>query len=310
MVVSSAAAKSPSVAQREFPPASTVPNPGIYTNVPFDVYTSWDALNHSRLKRMGLSPMHFNEPDEDKETDSKTFGVAFHEIMLEPAKFAARVVGAPINEKTGKPYGRDTQAWAKYAADRPGKLILTDDELTRIKAMRAKLVGCPDVTAFFEPGGGAMYEVCIVWDCPVTGMRCKGRVDVWMQRPNKMVARLDLKTTRCAAYPAFCASVAKFGYHTQDAFYEMGCRALGFDSYGLLLPIESNRPHGFLLAPIGDVTLQAARAEVGDWQAKVKRCRETGEWPGYEVNTSVAFEAPSWYLRAFIDDDVPVSMSA
>lgn len=275
------------------------PAPGVYPNVTFEAYCQWDALNHSRLKRVGRSPMHFREGPPDRETDSKVFGVGFHEMMLEPARFAARVIPAPINDKTGKPFGRETKAWAEYAASRPGKLILTGEEIEEIKAMRDRIVAHPEASMFFEPGNGAQFEVCIVWDCPITGLRCKGRVDVWFMRSNKMVARLDLKSTADAGSAAFGRSVVDYGYHTQDAFYELGCKTLGFDSYGLLLPIESELPHAMQLAPIENDTLQVGRHLVQEWLGKVRACIGTGVWPGYEAGSSVAFKAPEWYLKQF-----------
>lgn len=275
------------------------PVPGVYPNIPFETYCGWDALNHSKLRRVGKSPMHFHDAPPDKETDSKVFGVGFHEMMLEPARFAARVVMSPINEKTGKPFGRDTKAWAEFAALRPGKLILTPEEMDQIVAMRARITSHPEASLFFDPASGAMFEVCIVWDCPITGLRCKGRVDVWVPRPNQMVARLDLKTTADASTEEFGRSIVKYGYHTQDAFYEMGCKALGHDSYGLLLPIESDAPHAMQLAPIEGDTLAAGRHIVEGWLRTVKHCRETDSWPGYEASSSVAFKAPEWYLKQF-----------
>ena len=275
------------------------PVPGVYPNIPFETYCGWDALNHSKLRRVGKTPRHFHDGPPDKETDSKVFGVGFHEMMLEPARFAARVIGAPINNLTGEPYGRDTKAWAKYAADHPGKLILTPEEMDKIVAMRDRILEHHEASLFFDPASGAMFEVCIVWDCPITGLRCKGRVDVWVPRPNRMVARLDLKTTIDASPEGFDPSMVRYGYHTQDAFYEMGCKALGHDSYGLLLPIETDRPHEMRLAPIESQTLAIGRYLVNDWLRKVKLCQETGVWPGYEASSSVAFKATEWYLKQF-----------
>jgi len=277
------------------------PEPGIYPNVPFETYVSWNALNHSRLKLCDKSASHFRNTPPDKETDSKVFGVAFHEIMLEPEKFAKRVIGPPINPKTNKPYGRDTIAWAEHAAKHPGKLILTDEEVERITAMRAKIMAHPDGGALFDRGNGAQFEVCIVWDCPVTGLRCKGRVDLLIPRGKGTYIRVDLKTTRCAEWAAFSRSVDDYGYDTQDAFYEMGMESLGFRSTGILIPIESEAPYELQVAPIDAETLEYARKYVQRWLGMVQRGVDTGEWPGYPTPCN-PFKAPEWSLmRAEIE---------
>lgn len=271
------------------------PEPGVYPNVPFDTYCAWDALNHSRLKACQKSASHFREGPHDKETDSKVVGVALHEIVLEPAKFAGRVDLPPINPKTSKPFGRDTQAWRDYAAERPGKLILTRDEVEMVGAMRTKIMAHPDAGVIFDKGNGAQFEVCIVWNCPITGLRCKGRVDVWIPRDVKSVIRADLKSTRCAEWRAFGRSIVDYGYHTQDAFYELGCQALGFASRGYLIPIETEAPYELQIAPIEDDTLEAGRKNVRRWLGMVKHGLETGQWPGYPTPCA-PFKAPEWYL--------------
>jgi hypothetical protein len=52
-------------------------------------------------------------------------GSIIHLAVLEPAKFAACVVSdGPINDKTGKPYGRDTQKFSDWQAANPDKMVV------------------------------------------------------------------------------------------------------------------------------------------------------------------------------------------
>lgn len=52
-------------------------------------------------------------------------GNIIHMRVLEPDRYAECVrTEGPINEKTGKPYGRDTQAFAKWQAENPGIIMV------------------------------------------------------------------------------------------------------------------------------------------------------------------------------------------
>lgn len=279
------------------------PVPGVYPRVPFETYVSWPALNHSTLRHMARSPRHFkhalDHPDKS-ETDSKRFGTAAHCLVLEPARFAGDVVRAPINEKTGRPYGSDTKAWAEYAALRPGKIVMTDEEIADLKGLSDAVFADEDAAALLGIKSG-LSEVCIVWDCPITGLRCKGRVDRWIPRENKRVVRVDVKSTECADWSEFSHSVVKYGYHTQEAFYAIGCRALGFDGDGgLIVAAESAAPYGINVATIDDDTVAIGDKLVREWLGRVKHCLSTGLWPGY-FRPCPKFKAPEWYFKRFAD---------
>lgn len=276
------------------------PKPGLYPSVPFETYCRWDALNHSTLKHMARSPKHFKharDTPDPSETDSKRFGTGAHALLLEPARFATDVVPAPINEKTGAPYGSGTKAWAEYAARYPGKIVLTGDEIDAMRALSAAVFEDEDAAALLRIDGG-MSEVCMVWDCPVTGLRCKGRVDRWIPRPEKMVLRVDVKTTRSAEWGAFGRSMVEYGYHTQEAFYARGAAALGYRSRGYIIAVESEAPHGINVAPIDVETMTQADSIVGEWLARVKKCTSENAWPGYH-RPCAEFMAPEYWFRQF-----------
>ncbi len=75
---------------------------------------------------------------QDKDSSAYAFGRAFHCWFLEgEAAFHQRYVVSegPINEKTLKPYGRDTKAFQEWMADNvmPGQELITGEEFSRIQ---------------------------------------------------------------------------------------------------------------------------------------------------------------------------------
>lgn len=292
----------PPAPTRKPPPGLTeCPPPGVYPGVPFETYLQWDALNHSSLRMMGKTARKFrmaiDEP-RDKQTPSKLFGTACHAMLLEPERFRESIAPAPINPKTNNPYGSETKAWADYAEQRPGKIILGPDDITRLAAMQREVRAHPEALALLEADG--MCEVAMVWTDPTTGLRAKARAD-------KMIPGfgiLDIKTTMDAGYAEFSRSIVDYCYASQCAFYTRGMRALkeagtiDTKNHFGFLAIETEPDHGVALYSIGPDTLAAGDALVSEWLAKVARCQQRGEWPSYDTGV-LPIDAPDWWLRRF-----------
>lgn len=284
-------------------PRGPVPRVGIHPNVPFEQYVAWDALNHSTLKVMGDSPKHFKYARDEAEpysSDALRFGTLMHTLLLEPERFAEITAPAPINEKTGKPFGMETKAWAEYAAEHPGKILVGEEELARLRIMAREIRKHEDAKVLFEEA--SQREVCIVWDCPVTGVRCKGRVDLLISLGDKKYIRADLKSCTSARISDLESSLTGLAYHTQDAFYAMGMEALGLKSSSMIIAAESARAHDVVVYEINDETRIAANTEVNEWLADLRRCNETDHWPGY-AERLIQIGAPLWYFKKFANGE-------
>ena len=76
----------------------------------------------------------------DGETSAFTLGRATHTLILEGAdKFAAEfcVSYGPTNEKTGKPYGKLTKAYADWLADQTMPVISSEEHALILKMSEA-----------------------------------------------------------------------------------------------------------------------------------------------------------------------------
>lgn len=73
------------------------------------------------------------------ETDATAFGTAFHAFILQPDLFQSLLSEGPINEKTCKPYGRDSLKWKEWEAVNPGRIVLPPDEMETLLLMQERM---------------------------------------------------------------------------------------------------------------------------------------------------------------------------
>lgn len=191
-------------------------------------------LSSTQIKDFLVSPKYAKYKKEHPEEfvisdDALEFGSMYHAYMeslhnhgddREFAKFYT-VFEAPVNEKTGKPYGRDTQKYISALeaaqAENPNLTFVSEDRVELVKLMVNELLnncgetskqvktllrqGQTEVSHFVE------YE----------GVKFKFRPDLETKR--KIV---DWKTTTAdSLHPAAIAkTITKFGYGISASFYQ------------------------------------------------------------------------------------------
>ena len=112
------------------------PAPGIYPDVPFRAYLSWDCASRSSLSHMAnwreYTPqdVRYAMLTDSPDTDALALGSALHAAVLEPDKPAWDL--GPVNPKTGITYGRDAKAWADYTPENPGLPLLTSEQAEKM----------------------------------------------------------------------------------------------------------------------------------------------------------------------------------
>lgn len=193
-----------------------------------------EYLSSTQIKDFVVSPKYAKYKSEHPEEftisdDALEFGSMYHSYMEsilnngDDRGFLKEyaVFNAPVNEKTGKPYGRDTQKYEQALeaakADNPGIVLVSEDRVNLVKAMVTELLnncnetskqvrtilrqGKSEVSHFVE------YEGC----------RFKFRPDV--ETPHKIV---DWKTVSLESlHPgAIAKTITKFGYGISAAFYQ------------------------------------------------------------------------------------------
>jgi hypothetical protein len=217
-------------------------------------------------KQIGLIP--------DADSTAFLVGRAVHVLALEgcAAYEAGFAIGGPINEKTGKPFGRDTKAFAEWAA-LCSKPVLSRDQADLVEALADSVRQHPVATQLL--GNGVAERVARL---PYAGIPCQGRFD-WI---SPQFGLIDLKT--CDDLTWFEHDARRFGYAHQMAFY----RALLREACGESLPVsliavEKCAPYRCGVWRLSDQVLDAAERENLAAMRRLEHCRQTGVWPtGYE----------------------------
>lgn len=264
---------------------------GVYVGVPEAVYRAINAANQSAIKR-GITPAHFREaltnPEAWHETKDKRFGRLAHMALLEPDRYAAEVSpNAPINQRTGEPYGFETKAW-REEEEHWGQLLCTKEDHRRIAEMVSIVRDHPTAAKLLSHKRST--EVVAVWDCPASGVRCKLRMDFRAEG----VAICDYKTAESAAPAEFERSVSSYGYDIQGAFYPDGFRVLtGAEDPFCFIVQEKEPPFAVAVYELDSHAVRRGRAKYRRVLREYAACLRTGEFPAYTTE-AVMLGLPRW----------------
>ena len=218
----------------------------------------------------------------EPEREAFTVGSATHTLILEGREAFGReyIVGGPVNEKTGKTYGRDTAKFAAWIAENAkGRPVLGDGEYELIQAMEAA-VQSHTIARGMVNRPGIVEHVC---RATVMGVPCQARPDkVWVDADG-VLHILDLKT--CADLDKFKWNVRDYGYAEQLAFYSWVLR-MAVDSgapldeitrYELhIIAVEKQAPYRVGVFEFGQARRSDAFRTIGEDLAAFARYKATG----------------------------------
>lgn len=221
------------------------------------------------------------------EGDTAAFmlGRATHTLILEGVdKFAEEfaVSDGPINSKTGKPYGKTTNAYLEWAAEQKRPVISTED-YRMINEMFASVHRHPFASEILAPCTGITEgTIRTEWN----GEKVQARLD-WYNPERNMI--VDLKT--CSDIDRFGYDIRDFGYVFQMAFYAQ-CVMLASGSQTpnvYLVAVEKKEPFRVSVTQIVQLTLddaihhhmggEAWRDDCDAMLAELNECRVSGFWP-------------------------------
>lgn len=260
------------------------PQPGIYRNVPYEEYASWDALRASVLIHMGVPRVAQYRMAHPTESDALEFGTAWHACLLEPSRFEREFVIAPDFGHQGRKENKAAKiAWEAEHAD------ATIVAAKQHKTMRGMLKGVWELqlaaNILSAPG---QNEVCAVWVDAETGVRCKARYDRICRYDldgdgQEWTVIVDLKSTgKGLTVDEWRSAVFSYRYHVAAAFYLDGLRQLAPDERRFVwIASRKTPPHlSCVFEPEPDL--------LADGHEKMRRlietyaeCRKTGVWPGH-----------------------------
>jgi hypothetical protein len=212
-------------------------------------------------------------------------------MLFQPTLVAERTVSAPVNPKTEKAYGMDTNAWRDYAAQHPGKLIVSAEEVQEatlaVNAIREHPKLAPVMCESIE------NELVLVWE--EYGIRFKAKVDALTARDMG-----DLKTSKNAQDRAFARAISELYYHTQAALYLRGAFALGIEVERYVIGVVEKETFQIACYQLDEHFLSIGNTKVQEWIDALRPCLETNVWPGYSREI-VTISPPMWLLSQFAD---------
>ncbi len=261
-------------------------NPEKLTREPDDVYHSKRSqyvTSHS-LADFEKSPAVFKAKRDgtipSESSSSFEFGTAAHVYILEGEEAFQRLydVGGPINETTGKPYGKTTKKYKEWA-DSNEKKVLSDSDLAKIESMSLSVENHGAASNLLY--GGVAERVA---RATVEGVPCQSKIDyAYPRREHELAGLVDYKT--CYDLDAFEGQIAEYGYAKQLAFYRMMAGEVCGAKPGecAIIATEKQSPFRTGVWFIDEATLDEAEKEIRETLRKVATSFESDEWPtGYE----------------------------
>ena len=243
-------------------------------------------------KLIRQSPMHAwhahprLNPDRphDDSGDAADAGTILHKMLLGKGADIAPIDASDWRTKAAK----DARDAARAAGLTPVLTHKLSDLHDCAAAARKQLLAHRDGSILFEPG---QPERAMIWREGPTW--CRSLVD-WMP-DDPALPLVDLKTTGLSAAPGEWDRRLVSEYALQDAFYRRGARALGRTSHApmLFVVIEQTAPYGVAVMCAAPSLQAVAEYEVTEALQRWIACTQTGQWPGYPMQT-MHVEAPAW----------------
>jgi PDDEXK-like domain of unknown function (DUF3799) len=289
---------------KQFKRGQIITEPGIYANVPIDVYHGANLCDGPSISSSGLrtlfneSPAHYwakspYNPDREPEADNEAFvlGRAAHHLLLGEDDFSTLFIMRPemIEGEAWQGNKKICKAWIE-TQKAAGRTVLTPNQINQIRGMAKSLAANTLVKVGLLNG---LIEHSMVWKCKDTGIWKKARPDVI---PNFSGDYADLKTTPSVQFEDVMRSLADFGYCQQGALVCEGHAALidkGDTTFSLAF-VEKNAPYAVRISTLWHEDL--ARGEQQNYAAAeiFKNCMSENHWPGPADDDAQFLPLPDW----------------
>jgi hypothetical protein len=267
------------------------PEPGIYNGISNEAYHRGPELSSSGARTLTTkTPAHFrHQRSNPSHSDAFDIGTAAHSVILENDY-------SGIQEVEESSWMTKAAKEAKIAARAAGKVPLLSKDLRGVEAMHASVLSDDRARVLL---GGGKAEQSVYWQHE-TGTLLKCRPDKW--NPDSILGPLivDLKTTISAHPNDFSKSVGSYGYHQQQAWYQDGLSAHGFDAKFVFVLVEKAPPYLVNVVELDPYAVELGRFANGKAISLYNECRDSNQWPGYP--TAEPVHLPLWAERQAEED--------
>lgn len=215
----------------------------------------------------------------EPETKALRIGRALHIAVLQSTEASELLLCQP---KIKSPYSAAGKAELRaWRSELPAGVVVlkSADEQLLIRRMADALRLDPKAGPLLERDGE--NELPLRWTDPESGLPCKCMLDRYFEtRERDAVRVLDLKSTIDPDPDAFAKSVAKFGYHRQDAMYRDATRqfAGGRPVSFIFLAVRSAPPFEVAVIDLDDQAVDVGRRQIRAALRQLADHTTTGDW--------------------------------
>ena len=239
----------------------------------FSDYRALDAWGSGSLKAMRRGPparVLWEREEGGRDTDATILGTAVHCALLTPDLYLAQYVTKPDGMSFATKEGK---AWRDDPI-RAGKILLPYDVGCQVEAIVDSLLAKSEVLESIEESSAR--EMSLLWNCSITGERCKARPD-WMS--GRYI--YDLKVSRHAGNGYLSLRAFTEGWMHQLAHYRTGAAELGLKMRGgRLVVVEPTAPHFVYTLEVKVDALDLLELENIETLKAMRECRVADSWPG------------------------------
>lgn len=220
---------------------------------------------------------------EPRKSSAFTVGRAVHTMLLEGIEEFQRrfATDAPINQKTGQPYGGNTNKYRDWKAvmEEQGRAVLTPSE--------ARLVHCVTESAGRHPAVQTILSSGMaegVLRSTLEHVPAQIKIDWYTENTIcEGPALIDLKTTDDLDY--FKHDARRYGYMHQFAFYRSVVATVCGDVFPVyVIAVEKKEPYRCGIWAVPTTNLELASAQNSEALRQYRECAASDHWPtGYET---------------------------
>lgn len=274
----------------------------IILDEPAELYHANTAIGSSDIRAFIRSPLLFNDQRTGiypKESPSMLFGTHSHMALLEPKRFASRVMTQPDvyqpeegpDKGKDKPWHNSAKVCKKYHADMraAGYSVITGDQKEALRLMAARMPA--QVAAILRD---SKAEVTFRTKIGALDVQC--RIDAL-----DGIQPYDLKTIK--AIESIDQSIVRLGYHIQSRWYEMVMEAENGTKPAPMrfIFVENAPPFRWRLCDLDTDYREIARKAVDEALEELAECIRHDLWVDRDDLHHLA-SPPEWMSGDDFDD--------
>lgn len=269
-----------------------------------EYHSEKEHVSASKLKSILTSPHHFFNYKPMAPRPEFVIGNAYECLILEEDKFNDQFFimddRKQVNSLKGKYKNpRNTNDYREWVAGQRSEAgdreILTWEDMEMIDKMVHNTL-CNEFIILMLGRGVIQQSVFFEYN----GVKLKTRPDFIRVQSGMIV---DLKTTATEGPSQFSTQMAKLNYPLQAIMQIEGCKAAGIDvkDYFYLVG-EKTGMNLSALYNLQDETIRFARVQLDKATDLLKRCQDSGKWPGYEYDCGndagvINLNLPAWAIK-------------